>query len=55
MESKGLLHTDLRRFYDRINDEDDYYPKKKDLFRFCYLEYEDYKKKILSWTLDGYM
>ena len=51
---ENKIKTDKRRFYDRMDDDGNYYPKKKDLFRFLYLDDAVYHKKILSWTLDGY-
>ncbi len=54
MEKEGKIKTELRRFYDRMNDENKYYPKKKDLFRFCWLDDLVYHKMILRNTLDGY-
>ena len=54
MEKDGKIKSDLRIYWDRRNDENEYYPKKKDHFRFCYLDDAVYHKMILSNTLDGY-
>jgi len=54
LTKEGKISSEVRMFYDRRNDEGDLYPKKKDRFRFCYVDFDVFKKRILSWTLDGY-
>jgi len=59
LEKVGLIYSDKRIFYDRIDDNGTKRTKgvgrRRDLYRFCFLDPEVYKKKILIETLDGYM
>lgn len=54
----GLLKSDKRIFYDRIDDKGTKRTKgvgrRRDLYRFIFRDFEVYKKKILVETLDGY-
>jgi hypothetical protein len=54
LDKEGKIKTEKRMYRDRKNDEGDLYPKKRDTFRFCFLDYDIYHKKILINTLDGW-
>ena len=59
MIKNGMIKTDKRLYYDRKNDNGDLRQKgesgrRRDLFRFVYINDEDYKNIILLNTLDGY-
>jgi len=54
MDRDGLINTSKRVYRDRKNDDGDLYPKKRDTFRFCYLDYQKFHDLILVNTLEGY-
>lgn len=59
LEKEGKIFTDKRIYYDRINDDGDIRTngpgRRRDHFRFCYVDPEEYRKRILVNTLDGYV
>lgn len=58
MAKEGQIKTDKRVFYDIINDKGDIRTKgpgrRRDLFRFIYIDDEAYRDIILLNTLDGW-
>jgi len=50
------IETDKRVFYDRINDKGDkrHKGKKRELYRFLFVDHDVFKKKILIETLEYY-
>lgn len=55
---EGRIQSDKRIFYDRIDDDGTKRTKgpgrRRDLYRFLFVDHDAFKKKILVETLDGY-
>lgn len=54
LEREKKVFTDLRRYFDRKDDNGTLYKKRTDEFRFVFVDKEVYDSKILKNTLDGY-
>jgi hypothetical protein len=51
LEEKGVLHSEKTRFWDKRKGQG----RRLDLFRFWFINREDYKNRVLKQKIEGYL